>query len=70
MPALSLNRSSLRAVLGLTNTVLSLGLNLLIPRLRRSRWGKIALVLLVLNEVRGIALAAEGFRSVLIPLWA
>ena len=40
--------------LGMVNTALCLGLNLAIPRLKQSKWGRYALALIVLNELRGL----------------
>lgn len=51
--------------LRIAQTVLCLGLNLLIPLMRRHpRLAKLAIAVIVINEIRGAVLAWEGFKAV------
>lgn len=44
------------------HAILSLGLSELIGKLRSSKWGKLLLIMIVLNEIRGLAMAYGGAK--------
>ena len=56
-----------RAALQIVHTVLCLGLNLAINRVRCGRYARYVLALLVLNEIRGLYVVYTTADQVLLP---
>ena len=56
-----------RAALRIVHTVLCLGLNLVINRVRNSRYARYVLALLILNEIRGLYVVYTTADQVLLP---
>ena len=46
----------------LLHSLLCCGLNLLIPWLRAHRWGRVAVLFIIANEIRGLILIWESQR--------
>ena len=56
-----------RAALRIVHTVLCLGLNLAINRVRSSRYARYVLALLILNEIRGVYVVYTTADQMLLP---
>jgi hypothetical protein len=54
---------SVAKIWAVVHTILCLGLNRLIPFVRRSKWGKFLIVIIVINEIRGLWVAYEVVKA-------
>lgn len=55
--------SKIAKTFDVANTVMCLGLNKLIPKIKSSRWAKWALAIVILNEIRGLTVVYEVLKA-------